>query len=101
MNLLSDKPSVDPDPESLEQPPTIQWPLRFVCVRYFIAQLLSLGPACSEISKENEKSLSHEVLCEIEMKPVRFKISCGMTYFTFLIGDKVILSLMLYLYKLW
>lgn len=71
MNLLSDKPQLSPDHESLDPtlPSSALYTVqRFVYIPKIIAQLLALGLSFSEISKKNEKSVSHEVVCETEMK---------------------------------
>lgn len=69
------------------------------CIPNVIAQLVTLGLSFSEISKENEKSVSQEVVCEILMGQMGFKIPCDMTYFRFLVYDKATLSFMFYFYK--
>jgi hypothetical protein len=51
----------------------------FVSIPNIIAQLVALGLSFSEISKENEKSVSPEVVCEILMRPMGFKIPCDLT----------------------
>lgn len=71
MNLLSDKPQLGPDHESLDPtlPSSALYTVQhFVYIPKIIAQLLALGLSFSEISKKNEKSVSHEVVCETEMK---------------------------------
>lgn len=72
MNLVSDKPRLGPDPDSVPPlPPLRQCPLDSAALWYspsIIAQHLALDPAFSVISKQNQKSVSHEVVCETEMK---------------------------------
>ena len=66
----------------------------FAYIPNVIAQLVTFGLSFSEISKENEKSVSQEVVFEILMGQMGFKIPCDMTYFSFLVYDKATLSFM-------
>lgn len=69
MNLVSEKPSLGPDPDSVDPPSSALYTgQHFVSIPNIIAQLLAHGPAFSVISKQIQKSVSHEVACEIEMK---------------------------------
>lgn len=76
MNLVSDKPWLGPDPDSLDAPVpqssalyTVQ---HFVCISKHIAQLLALGLVFSVISKQPKVNVP-EVVCEIEMKWMGFE----------------------------
>ena len=82
MDLLRDIPQLGAEAESLDLalPSSALYPVQnLVSIPNIIAQLVALGLSFSEISKENEKSVSPEVVCEILMRGMRFKIPCDLT----------------------
>lgn len=82
MNLLRDMPQLGAEAESLDLalPSSALYPMQhFVSIPNIIAQLVAFGLSFYEISKENEKSVSPEVVCEILMGPMGFKIPCDLT----------------------